>query len=134
MAVLPSAESAMEEPSSTSCPTPPVPTSLLPCWLHTPPLRVKTQAAPTFVLSPYPPTMAVLPSEDTATEEPCEAAPTAPVPTSLLPCWLHTPPLRVKTQAAPMLVLSLGPPTMAVLPSEDSPTEEPCEAAPTAPV
>ena len=46
-------------------------------------------------LSPGPPTMAVLPSADSATETPCPAFPTAPVPTSLLPCWVQTPPLRV---------------------------------------
>ena len=46
-------------------------------------------------LSSGPPTMAVLPSADSATEAPCSAVPTAPVPTSLLPCWVQTPPLRV---------------------------------------
>ena len=45
--------------------------------------------------------MAVLPSADSATEPPCSACPTAPVPTSLLPCWVQTPPLRVNTHAAP---------------------------------
>ena len=41
-------------------------------------------------------------------------------PTSLLPCWVHTPPLRVNTHAAPARELSPGPPTTAVLPSADS--------------
>ena len=27
--------------------------------------------------------------------------PIAPLPTNLLPCWVQTPPLRVKTQTAP---------------------------------
>ena len=117
------------------CPTAPVPTSLLPCWVHTPLLRVKTHAAPTPRLSPGPPTMAVLPSADSATEVPWSAAgPAAPVPTSLLPCWVQTPLLRVKTHAAPTSELSPGPPTMAVLPSADSATEVPWPAAPTAPV
>src|SRR5208282_6573826 len=69
--------------------------------------------------------MAVLPSADSATDEPCLAFPAAPVPTSLLPCWFHTTPLRVKTHAAPMPLLSSGPPTMAVLPSADTATEVP---------
>jgi hypothetical protein len=34
----------------------------------------------------------------------------APVPTSLLPCWVQTPLLRVKTPAAPMSSLSPMPP------------------------
>src|SRR6516225_8761233 len=128
MAVLPSADSATELPWRL-VPAPPLPTSLAPCWVHTPPLRVNTQTAPTEVLSPGPPTMAVLPSADSATEKPCWAnGPTAPVPTSLLPCWLHIPPLRVNTQAAPPRVLSFGPPTMAVLPSADRATEVPCWA------
>src|SRR5262245_261971 len=106
-------------------PTPPVPTSLAPCWVHTPPLRVYTHTAPVLLLSPYPPTMAVLPSPDTATEMPCWAFPTAPLPTSLAPCWVHTPPLRVNTQSSPTPPASAHPPTMAVLPSADSPTAWP---------
>ena len=59
----------------------------------------------------------------------------APVPTNLGPCWLHTPPERVNTHAAPTLPpelplmtmgLSLGPPTMAVFPSLESATDKPC--------
>ena len=53
-------------------------------------------AAPVPALSASPPTIAVLPSLDNATEKPCPAFPTAPVPTSLLPCCIHSPPLRVK--------------------------------------
>src|SRR5882672_12385342 len=101
MAVFPSADSATEYPCCAA-PAAPVPTSLAPCWLHTPPpSRVYTHAAPVPVLSPNPPTMAVFPSADSATDHPCCAAPAAPVPTSLAPCWLHTPPLRVYTHAAP---------------------------------
>src|SRR5262249_55030062 len=137
----PSADSATEMPC-WAAPTAPVPTSLLPCWLQTPlALRVKTQAAPACELSPGPPTMAVLPSAESATDMPCWARPNAPVPTRLLPCWFQTPlELRVKTQTAPApellpaLELSLGPPTMAVLPSADSATEVPCWALPIAPV
>jgi hypothetical protein len=80
-------------------------------------LRVKTHAAP-VPSSSTPPTMAVLPSADSATD-----VPAAPVPTSLLPCWFQAPPLRVKTHAAPAPELSTKPPTMAVLPSPDSATE-----------
>src|SRR6516165_9419437 len=132
MAVLPSSDIATEKPW-TALPTAPVPTSLLPCWFQTPPLRVKTHVAPACELSLGPPTTAVLPSSDSATDQPC-AAPTPPVPTSLLPCWVQTPLLRVKTHAAPACELSPGPPTMAVLPSADSATEMPCWAPPTAPV
>src|SRR5208282_670979 len=123
--VLPSADSATDWPCSTSGPTAPVPTSLLPCWVHTPPLWVKTHTAPMSVLSPGPPTTAVVPSADSATEVPWLAPPTAPVPTSLLPCWVHTPLLRVKTHAAPMPLLSHHPPAIAVLPSADSATDQP---------
>src|SRR6266581_3715381 len=133
MAVLPSPDSATEAP----CPAAPPalePTSLPPCCVHTPALRVKAHAAPALLLSAPPPTMAVLPSADSATEMPCSATPTVPVPTSLPPCWLHTAPLRVKIHAAPALLLSPSPPTMTVLPSPDSATEVPCVAAPTAPV
>src|SRR6516225_9793657 len=144
MAVLPSPDSATEEPC-WAFPTAPLPTSLFPCWLHTPPLRVNTHAAPTApavvkqpageALSHGPPTMAVLPSPDSATETPWSTSegPTAPVPTSLFPCWVHTPPLRVNTHTAPALPLSYGPPTMAVLPSPDSATERPCPTCPAPP-
>jgi hypothetical protein len=57
--------------------------------------------------------MAVLPSADSATETPWAASPTAPLPTSLAPCWLHMPALRVKAHVAPA-ALSLSPPIMAV--------------------
>src|SRR5260370_13906945 len=72
--------------------------------------------------------MAVFPSPDSETEEPCAAAPTAPVPTSFGPCWLHTPPERVNTHAAPAKSLSISPPTMAVFPSPDSAADQPCSA------
>ena len=75
------------------------------------------------MLSEIPPTITVLPSADNASEEPCRAFPTAPAPTSLLPCWVQTGPLRVKIHAAPLEELSRGPLMMAVLPSADSATE-----------
>src|SRR5262249_27513527 len=52
-----------------------------------PPDRVHTHAAPTPLLSKYPPTSAVLPSAERATDSPCSAFPTDPLPTSLPPCW-----------------------------------------------
>ena len=42
-----------------------------------------------------------VPSADIATEKPCPAFPTAPVPISLLPSCFQTPSLRAKTHAAP---------------------------------
>src|SRR5260221_66921 len=95
---------------------------------------MKTHAAPALELSAGPPRIAVLPSEERATERPCFAFPTAPIPTSLAPCCDQTPALRVNTHAAPAFVLSEDPPTIAVLPSEERATEAPCCAPPTAPV
>ncbi len=128
MAVLPSPEIATAAPCLAS-PMASVPTSLPPCCDHTPPLRVKTHAAP-WEPSSGPPTIAVLPSAEIATELPCRAAPTAPAPTSLVPCCDHTPALRVKIHAAPVAPLSVGPPTMAVFPSAEIATEAPIWAAP----
>src|SRR5262249_29470319 len=96
--------------------------------------RTNTHAAPALPLSPVPPTTALLPSAESAAEKPCLDAPLAPLPTSLPPCWVHTPPLRVNTQRAPTELLSPGPPTMAVLPSAETATEEPWVAPPVAPV
>src|SRR6516165_3372043 len=143
MAMLPPADSATEVPR---CPTElPVLTSLSPCCVQTPPLRVNTHAAPaaprpkgtdrSLRLSPGPPTMALLPSADNATDMPWQALPIASLPTSFLPCCVQTPPpLRVNTHAAPALPLSDHPPTMAVLPSADNATDMPWRAFPTAPL
>src|SRR5262249_60815818 len=76
-------------------PIAPVPTSLLPTGVQTPALRLNTHTPPAPALSPRPPTKAVLPSPVSATDEPWLAVPTAPVPTSLSPCWVQTPALRV---------------------------------------
>src|SRR6266446_2439004 len=125
----------------------PLPTSLLPCCVQTPPLRVNTHAAPVVLLSLGPPTMAVLPSPDRATDAPWDHNPppySLVVPTSLLPCCLQAPPLRVNTHAAPegptkgdrsrSALLGPGPPTIALLPSADSATDMPWLVLPTAPV
>src|SRR6266436_6734562 len=137
MAVLPLADRATDQPCQESG-TASVPTSFGPSWVQTPRLRVKIHTAPTCpplrgsgLTSPGPPTMAVLPSADSATDRPCAASPTASLPTSLSSCWVQTPRRRVKTHAAP-LPLSKGPPTMAVSPSADSATDQPCPAFPTA--
>src|SRR6516225_9328349 len=104
MAVLPSPESATEEPCP-ALPTTPVPTSFC-CWLHTPLGRVNTHAAPIELPDKDPkgpPMMAVFPSPESETERPCcPASGNAPLPTSLGPCWLHTPPERVNIHAAPI--------------------------------
>src|SRR5215475_11244002 len=138
--MLPSAERATDVPTRA---TAPVLTSLF-CCVQTPPLRVNTHAAPvaprpkgadrSHRLSPGPPKIAVLPSADNATEMPWLALPPASVPTSFLPCCVQTPPFRVNTHAAPVLLLSDHPPTIAVLPSADSATDIPWRAFPTAPV
>src|SRR5262245_38962170 len=142
--MLPSAESATE---GADFPTAPAPTSFLSCCIQTSPLRVNTHAAPIVLLSLGPPTMAVLPSPERATDAPWDHKPppySLVVPTSLPPCCLQTPPLRVNTHAAPVgptrggrsrsALLGPGPPTMAVLPSADSATDIPWLVLPTAPV
>src|SRR5664280_459148 len=83
--VLASPERATEVPCPGS-PAAPVPTSLSPCCFQAPAARVNTQAAPASPLSTYPPTMAVLPSPETATADACQAAPVASLPISLLSC------------------------------------------------
>src|SRR6266496_4067930 len=117
MAMLPSADSATDVPRR---PTAPVLTSLF-CCVQTPPLRVNTHAAPVLLLSDHPPTMAVLPSAESATAMPWRPFPTAPMPTSFLPCWLQALPLRVNTHAPS----TSHPPMMAVLPSAESATDIP---------
>src|SRR5438034_5727779 len=123
MAMLPSADSAMDTPRRP-IPTAPVPMSFLPCCVQPLPLRVNTHTPSVL----HPPTMAVLPSAETATHIPWpggNAGSSAPVPTSLLPCCVQPSLLRVNTHAAPVVRLSLGPPTMAVLPSADTATGPP---------
>ena len=114
---------------SAPAPAAPAPLSFAPCRFHTLPLRVNTHAAPIELLSPGPPTIAVLPSADTATDQPSSATPFAASAVSFC-CWVHVPPLRVKTHAAPAPLLSNGPPTMAVLPSAETATEKPCSGLP----
>src|SRR5258706_1572754 len=134
IAVLPSAEMAAEDPWA-ELPAAPAPIRLEPRCDQTPPLRVKTQAAPVSESSLLPPTIAVSPSAERATEIPSlTRLPDAPVPTSLAPCCDQTPPLRVKTQAAPVPESSFDPPRIAVEPSEERATEQPCSPTPTAPV
>src|ERR1022692_4439791 len=122
-AVLPSAVSAADWPRYRAN-AGSLPTSLLPCWVHWPLARVNTHTAPDVLLSPLPPSTAVLPSEDKATDMPWCAWPT-PLPTSLKGTRLHTPTLRVNTHAAPVLLLSKSPPISAVFPSEERAIEMP---------
>jgi len=60
---------------------------------------IKTHAAPMPLLSKGPPATAVLPSADSATDQPCSAlrwaVSTSSLPTSLLPCCVQTPSLAV---------------------------------------
>src|SRR5271165_3409232 len=152
MAVFPSADSATDIPwpsgnGGSPARYTPVPTSLLPCCVQTPPLRVNTHAAPVVLLSLGPPTTAVLPSADRATDAPWDHSPppySLVLPTSLSPCRLQTPPLRVNTHAAPVgptkgdlsrsALLGPGPPPIAVSPFAESATDIPWFALPTAPM
>src|SRR5439155_22797119 len=103
-------------------------TSILPCCVQTPPMRVNTHAAPVVRLSLGPPTMAVFPSAETATDAPWDNKPPpySPVAPTSLACCLQAPPVRANTHAAPAgpleasrsrsALLAPGPPTMTVLP------------------
>src|SRR5215831_17754261 len=76
--------------------------------------------------------MAVLPSAESAAEWPRPASPVLP-PGSSFDCCCHVLPLRTNTQAAPIPLLSAGPPTMAVFPSADTATAAPSADRPIAP-
>src|SRR5664280_2637136 len=84
-AVFPSAESATENPEFLPNPRSAGSASLA-CSVQTPALRVHTHAAPSPVsrppaLSTFPPTRAVFPSAESATDVPWPDGPRAPVPT-----------------------------------------------------
>ncbi len=129
-ATFPNPERATDLPRRES-PTRPVPTSREPCCVQTPAERVKTQAAPRFAPSAGPPTSAVFPSPEIATDCPWLASPEVPVPTSLGPCCSQTPWERAKTQAAPVAASAFGAPEMSVSPSAEIATAYPCRACPT---
>src|SRR5262249_58102267 len=96
-------------------PTAPVPTSFLPCCVQVPPLRVNTHAPS----ASQPPTMAVLPSAESATAIPWpgdNGGWPAPLPARLLPFCVQIPPLPVETPPAPLVLFALRPPIVAVLP------------------
>src|SRR2546423_550024 len=155
IAVLPSGDNATDVPWQ-ALPTASVPTSFLPCCVQIPPLRVNTHAAPVLLLSDHPPTLAVFPSAERATDMPWRASPTAPLPTSFVPCCVQSspprpathppqpPPLRLTPQPAPpgrptadrsrSALLGPGPPTIAVFPSADRATDMPWLVLPAAPV
>src|ERR1700677_3044784 len=109
MAVLPSADREAERPTRGAPAWPNGCRALVWLWLQRPLLRVKTHAPPMFdaLFAPAlfgPPTTAVSPSADRATETPCRGVPETFMPISLA-CWLHTPTLRVKTHVAPWFEL-----------------------------
>src|SRR4051812_15333885 len=135
MAVLPSAERATLDPK-VGFPMRLLPNSLppcAPCAAQVVPLRTRTHAAPTALLSRLPPTKAVLPSLESATLTPKRLAPTVPAPVILTPCWLQALPARVKTQTEPLPAASSSPPISAVLPSGVSATLLPKWPVPASP-
>src|SRR5437773_425117 len=77
MAVLPSAEMATEAPCWLAGPES-EPTSGPACCVQRPPFFVQIHAAPALLLLLTPPTIAVLPSAETATLLPCSAVSDAP--------------------------------------------------------
>ena len=85
---------------------------------------MNTHVAPLPPCLRGPPTIAVRPSADRATEEPCHALPTVPVPTNPF-CRVQTPPLRPNTATVPAPSCNGGSPTRAMLPSADRATEGP---------
>src|SRR5262249_17465366 len=125
MAMLPSADRAMDVPRR---PTAPGLTSLF-CCVQTPPLRVNTHAAPAAPRPngtdrsqgspPGPPRKAFFPSAEKPRATPCPPLPPSPPLSRSSTLSAQIPPLRVNTHAAPVLLLSDQPPTMAVLPSAD---------------
>ena len=94
---------------------------------------MNTHAAPRLPLSAGPPITAVFPSPDSDTLAPNWPAPVSPAPVSFGPCSVHTPFERVKTQTAPTLPLSPGPPISARFPSPESATLEPSSPLPFSP-
>src|SRR5262249_25468762 len=72
-----------------------------------------------------PPITAVFPVADRATAAPNSAFPVSSLAVSFLPCWVQVDPDRVNAHAAPLNMLSPGPPINAVLPSEESATPAP---------
>ena len=121
MAVLPSAERDTEMPWLAT-PTVPVPTSLDPCWVQTPPLLVQNPRGPrTSIVSHTLPTTAAIRRHRRGTRQrPARRTPRRRCRPAWTPCWVQTPPLRVQTHAAPAPPLSWSPfRTIAVLPSAE---------------
>src|SRR5512143_1616397 len=102
----------------------PVPVYLPPRCVHVSALLVKTHAPPPPMPSGAP-TTAVAPSPEGPTAVPCWPLAVATLPASLPPCCVQTPPLLVKTHAAPRDEESPGPPKTSVLPSEETSTDAP---------
>src|ERR1700677_3742373 len=107
MAVLPSADRETERPTRGAPAWPNGCRALVWLWLQRPLLRVKTPAPPMFeaLFAPAlfgPPTTAVSPSADRATETPCRGVPETFMPISLA-CWVPTPPLAAENPRAPLV-------------------------------
>ena len=135
-------------PSPGSSLTSPAPVSLDPCWVQVEPEPVYVHAAPTSLLSPGAPSSAVLAAPDEA-EASATLAPNSPGCSSLLissfsffafsgsaslACWVHISDELVNTHAAPVPLLSPGPPSSAVLPSPESATPAPRRPFPISPL
>jgi hypothetical protein len=97
---------------------------------QTPFVLVKTNAAPSSLLSVGAPISAVFPSAESATVYANSPAPVSPVPVSLTAWFANAPFDSLNTQAAPTCALSSGPPMMALVPSLDSDTLEPNSPVP----
>ncbi len=102
-------------------PLSPAPVSFGPCWLHTPPERVNTQAAPVRAV--------VLPAADQRRvavggerDEHAELAVVLFAAGELRPLLAPYPARAREHPAAPVATLSSGPPISAVLPSAESAT------------
>src|SRR5580692_11725799 len=124
IATLPSADRPAEYPNSLSKATS-LGCILLPCCVQlATPVRANIHMAPSLVVLSGPPMRRTLPSHDEATEAPKWVVLIASDGTNLA-AWAHVPPVLVKTQTAPIVMLSESAPTIAVFPSSESATEDP---------
>src|SRR3954451_19839635 len=92
----------------------------------------RAQVAPVFELGPGPPSRAVSPSAESATEVPASASLPASAAVVFGPSWLQPLPNGANTHAAPVFsVPSNGPPITALSPLADSATDQPKRLPPT---
>ena len=138
-AVVPAADRAMLQPNCPpSAPVQHSPLAVIfaPCCDHLPAERVNAHTAPSTIVVPTvslgAPTIAKFPSAESATATPKPGCgDVSSLPVSFGPCCAQVLPVRVKTQAAPLPLLSPEPPMRAVFPSADSATDEPKKGLPT---